>query len=112
MVRRQLSFEDRAAIAVGVGQGLGDREIGELIGRDRTVVWRERGRNSVKTRGYQPVSAQTKARKRRARPQERLIDADPVVSARVRADLKRSRTPRQIAGRLRLEAAELVKLCV
>lgn len=32
------------------------------------------------------------------------IDADPVLAARVRADLGRSRTPRQIAGRLRLEA--------
>ncbi|WP_068213790.1 IS30 family transposase, partial [Rathayibacter tanaceti] len=106
MVRRQLSFEDRAQIAVGIKQGLSDREIAELIDRDRTVVWRERSRNSLKTRGYQPVSAQTKARKRRARPQERLIDADSVLSARVRADLKRSRTPRQIAGRLRLEAAD------
>jgi len=32
------------------------------------------------------------------------VAADPVLRARVLADLKRSRTPRQIAGRLRLEA--------
>lgn len=64
----------------------------------------DRGRNSLKSRGYQPLSAQTKARKRRARPQEQLIDVDPVLSARVRSDLKRSLTPRQIAGRSRLGA--------
>lgn len=102
--RRALSFEDRAQIAVGIKQGLGDRQIGELIGRDRTVVWRERARNSWKTRGYKPVAADEKARRRRARPQVHAVDADPVLACRVRADLKRSRTPCQIAGRLRLEA--------
>ncbi len=33
-------------------------------------------------------------------------DPDPVLAARVKADLARSRTPRQIAGRLRLEATD------
>ncbi|WP_219815535.1 hypothetical protein [Rathayibacter rathayi] len=106
MVRRQLLFEDRAAVAVGIRQGLSGREVGELIDRDRAVVWRGRGRNSLTSRGFGPVSAQTKARKRRARPQERLIDVDPVLSAWVRADLKRFRTPRQIAGRVQLEATD------
>ena len=31
---------------------------------------------------------------------------DPVLAARVKADLARSRTPRQIAGRLHLEATD------
>lgn len=104
MARRMVSFEDRAQIAVGIGQGLTDRAIAELIGRDRTVVWRERRRNSLRSGQYKPVTADTRARTRRARPQQRVIDADPVLSARVRADLGRSRTPRQIAGRLRVEA--------
>ena len=39
-------------------------------------------------------------------PQQFKIDSDPVLAARVRADLRRSRTPRQIAGRLRLEARD------
>lgn len=104
--RRGLTFEDRAQIAVGIKQGLDDRQIGELTGRDRSVIWRERRRNSWKTAGYKPVAADVKARRRRARPQTRAIDADPVLAARVRADLRRSRTPRQIAGRLRLEARD------
>lgn len=106
MARRVLSFQDRAQIAVGLTRGLSDREIGALIERDHTVVWRERRRNSLKSGQYKPVSADVRARRRRARPQTRLIDTDPVLSARVRADLRRSRTPRQIAGRLRLEAVD------
>ena len=106
MARRLLSFLDRAQIAVGLKQGLSDADIAVLIGRDRTVVWRERRRNSLKTRGYQPVNANEFAAKRRRRPQQRKIDGDPVLAARVRADLAQSRTPRQVAGRLRLEAVD------
>lgn len=106
MARRLSSFLDRAQIAVGLKRGLSDAEIGVLIGRDRTVVWRERRRNSLKTRGYQPVNANELALTPRRRPQLRKIDADPVLAARVRADLSPSRIPRQVAGRLRLEASD------
>jgi len=50
------------------------------------------------------VTADCVATKRRKRPQVRKIDADPVLAARVKADLFRSQTPRQVSGRLRLEA--------
>lgn len=106
MGRRALTMSDRADIAVGLKAGWTDRRIGADIGRDHTIVWRERRRNSTKTRGYRPVTADVNAEKRRARPQARKIDGNPVLEARVRADLKRSRTPRQIAGRLQLEASE------
>lgn len=106
MGRRALTFADRADIAVGIKAGLTDRQIGAELGRDHTVIWRERRRNSTKTRGYRPLSADVAAQRRRWRPQGRKIDADTVLAARVRADLARSRTPRQIAGRLQLEAAD------
>jgi len=106
VARRMLTMVDRAQIAVAVNSGLGDREIGELIDRHHTVIWRERRRNSTLTRGYRPVHADCVAQKRRSRPQTRKVDGDPVLAARVRADLLRSRTPRQIAGRLHLEAAD------
>lgn len=98
-VRRMLTLEDRTQIAVGIRQGLDDREIGELIGRNHTVVWRDRRRNATRTRGYQPATADTRAREQRACPQARAIERDAVLKDRVLADLKRSRTPRQIAGR-------------
>lgn len=106
MGRRALTMSDRADIAVGIKAGWTDRRIGADIGRDHTIVWRERCRNSTKTRGYRPVTADVKAEKRRSRPQPRKIDGNPVLEARIRADLLRSRTPRQIAGRLQLEASE------
>ena len=101
-----MTFSDRADIPVGIRAGHSDRRIAAEIGRDHTVVWRERHRNATKTRGYKPVTADCKAEERRKRPQVRKIDADEVLMARVKADLFRSRTPRQVAGRLRLEAAD------
>ena len=68
------------------------------------MISREIRRNCTAA-GYRVVAADKKAAAARARPQIRAIDADPVLAARVRADLKASRTPRQIAGRLRLEAS-------
>ncbi|GAA1311854.1 hypothetical protein GCM10009591_22530 [Brachybacterium tyrofermentans] len=70
------------------------------------MVSREIRRNTTKTRGYQAVTADVKAQHRRARPQTRKIAADPVLEARVNADLAASWTPNEIAGRLRLEAAD------
>ena len=107
MARRVLTFQDRVQIAVGVTQGLSDRQIGALLERDHSVIWRERRRNSLKSGAYRPVSADFRAARARRRPQTRAVDADPVLRGRVLADLRRSRTPRQIAGRLRLEATEV-----
>ncbi len=94
---------DRAAIARGLDQGWSLRRVAERIGRDVSVVSREIARNR-RACGYRPVSADVAAQQRRARPKVRKIDANPVLKARVMADLARSRTPRQIAGRLRAEA--------
>lgn len=106
MTRRALKFSARAEIALGIRAGHSKRQISVEIGRDHTIMWRERNRNSTKTRGCKPVTADSKAQQRRRRPQVRKIDADGLPRPRVIADLFRSRTPRQIAGRLRLEADE------
>jgi transposase, IS30 family len=105
-VRRMLTVEDRVGILAGLRARESLRSIAGRIGRDVSVVSREIRRNSLKTRGYQLVHADNTAQVRRARPQVAKIGADEVLRARVLADLKRSRTPRQIAGRLRLEAKD------
>lgn len=81
-------------------------QIAKALGRATSVVSREVARNATKTRGYKMVAADVAAQKRRSRPQARKVSRDPVLKARVLADLKQSRTPSQIAGRLRLEAGE------
>jgi len=106
VARRVLTLEDRVEIRSGVAAGETDRVIGQRIGRYHTIVWRERRRHNKAGKGYWAVAGDSAARARRRRPQTRKVDADPVLLARVIRDLLWSRTPRQIAGRLRLEAAD------
>ncbi|AFA71264.1 integrase catalytic region [Gordonia polyisoprenivorans VH2] len=105
VARRMLTLADRAEIATGVKAGWSVTAIASHVGRCKSVISREIRRNSTAT-GYWVVAADSRATQQRARPQVRAIDADPVLAARVRADLRVSRTPRQIAGRLRLEATD------
>jgi IS30 family transposase len=100
-----LSLEEREEIAVGRARGEGVRAIARRIGRDPSVVSRELTRNSS-TRGYRASTAHRRASDRRRRPQQRLLDNNLLLRERVLADLRYGRTPNQIAGRLKLEAAD------
>src|SRR5699024_12386889 len=84
----------------------GVRRIARHLGRCPSVVSREIRRNTTKTRGYQAVTADVAAQRRRARPQQRKVARDPVLKARVEADRAASWTPSESAGRLRLDAAD------
>jgi len=98
-----LTLAEREEIALAHARGEGVRAIARLIGRDASVVSRELARNTSK-RGYRATTAHKRAGKRRERPQDRRMDTEPVLRTRVLHDLGHGRTPRQIAGRLKLEA--------
>lgn len=104
-VRRPLTLEEREEIAVGRARGEGVRAIARRISRDPSVVSRELERNSS-TRGYRASTAHRRAAERRRRPQQRALEGNVVLRQRVLADLRHGRTPNQIAGRLKLEAAD------
>lgn len=106
MARVGLTFSDRSEISTASKAGWSVRRIARHLGRCPSVISRELHRNSNKTRGYQAVTADVRAQRRRARPQQRKVAKDPVLQARVDADLAASWTPNEIAGRLRLEAAD------
>ena len=106
MARVGLSFSDRSEISAASKAGWSVRRIARHLGRCPSVISRELHRNSTKTRGYQAVTADVRAQRRRARPQQRKVAGDPVLQARVDADLAASWTPNEIAGRLRLEATD------
>lgn len=106
MARVGLTFSDRSEISTASKAGWSVRRIARHLGRCPSVISRELHRNSTKTRGYQAVTADVRAQRRRARPQQRKVAKDPVLQARVDADLAASWTPNEIAGRLRLEAAD------
>nr|WP_282441775.1 helix-turn-helix domain-containing protein [Micrococcus luteus] len=101
-----MSFGDRSEISRASKAGWGVRSIARHLVRCPSVISREIWRNTMKTRGYQAVTADVAAQRRRARPQQRKVAKDPVLQARVEADLAASWTPNEIAGRLRLEAAD------
>ena len=106
MARVGLTFSDRSEISTASKAGWSVRRIARHRGRCPSVISRELHRNSTKTRGYQAVTADVRAQRRRARPQQRKVAKDPVLQARVDAGLAASWTPNEIAGRLRLEAAD------
>ncbi len=107
MTRRAVTLEDRAEISAGLKAGWTVTRIAEDLGRSKSVISREIRRNNASgIGGYRPAVADQRAADRRKRPQTRKIDRNPTLLARVRADLRRSRTPRQVAGRLTLEAKE------
>ena len=101
--RRMVTAADRAEISTGVKAGWTITKIAAHVGRDKSVISRELARNSTKTRGFRMVHADCRAQRSRARPQVGKIAGDPLLEARVRADLKQGRSPRAIAGRLRAE---------
>lgn len=103
--RRPLSMEDRAAIGAGLESGLCQARIARMLGRSPSVISREIKRNAGADGCYRGEEAGRMAARRRARPKERAIDADPVLRSRVVSDLARGRTPRQISGRLKARSA-------
>ena len=106
--RRMLGVEDRAAIMAGVDAGLSQTRIAHLIGRSPSVVCREiachRGPGGV----YQAQDAGRAAQAARRRSKKRLLDRGEVLRRRVIANLSQGRTPRQISGRLSMEACGAV----
>ena len=74
-----LTAADRTEISTGLKAGWTLTRIARSIGRAASVVSREIARNSTKTRGYRMVAADVAAQKRRARPQARKGELDPVL---------------------------------
>lgn len=103
--RRPLSMEDRAAIGAGLESGLCQARITRILGRSPSVIRSEIKRNAGADGCYRGGEAGRMAARRRTRPKERALKADPVLRARAWSGLARGRTPRQISGRLKARSA-------
>ena len=69
-------------IAAGLRRGCPMPQIGELIGRDKSVVWREVARNRGPDGSYWAPVAHRAAHERRRRPKEfKLVENPGSVSA-------------------------------
>ena len=81
--RRALTSEDRAVIAAGLQQRLSFARIGALIGRDRSVVWREVARHRGRDGSYSGAVAHRAAHEKRRRPKVPKLVANPGLCRRI-----------------------------
>ncbi len=86
-------------------------EIAKLMGRDRSTIYREIGRNTG-GRGYRPKQAQRKAGERRLRCRREPRMSDPKLKSSVRRLLKKAWSPDQIAKWLRRKFPRNPEKCV
>jgi len=98
----RLSLDDRIEIRLGLERSESYQRIGERIGRDKSTVCREVGRNGGKE-AYKPVEAHDRAFLAARRPKPTKLGLNPKLCDRVVADLKRLWSPQQISRRLRTE---------
>jgi IS30 family transposase len=101
--RRGLSSEDRAVIAAGRRQGLGYAAIGEVIGRDKSVVWREVRRNASENGEYHASVAHRVAAQQRRRPKPFKLLFNPGLCGRVEEWMDQGWSPGLIAQMLAVE---------
>lgn len=97
VVRRPLTSEDRAVIQAGCRQRLSFAAIGDLIGRDKSVVWREVKRNSGEDGTYHAGVAHRVAAEVRRRPKVFKLVEDPVLCGRIERWLDDGWSPGLIA---------------
>ena len=79
---RALSEAERGMIQMGRRSGLSYAEIGEAIGRDKSVVWREVNRNRSQDGVYYASVAHARAHQSRRRPKPlKLIENEALCTA-------------------------------
>ena len=101
MTYRQLTSGERYMLASLRRQGLNQSEIARLLGRHRSTVCRELGRNSTRADGrYRAFTAQERTNGRRSRSRRnRRFSAEDF--ALIDGLLSRQWSPEQVSGYLR-----------
>ena len=111
--RRLLTSEDRAVIAACVrrraqGESITLAEIGELIGRNKSVISREIARNSGPDGSYHAALAHQNARQARRRPKEFRLVANPALRRRVEGWMDAGWSPKLIAAILKRDFPHMI----
>jgi IS30 family transposase len=98
-----LTSEDRAVIAAGRRQGLSYQQIGDLIGRDRSVVWKEVHRNTGPDGVYWAPLAHLAAHERRHRPKPFKLVENPGLCRQIEEWMDQGWSPKLIAAVLAMD---------
>ena len=93
---------EREEIAVGLAAGDKPAQIAARLGRDRSTVYREIGRNGTR-RGYRAVAAQAQAEARARRPKAARLAVNGELRGWVQARLAERWSPEQISVMLEAE---------
>jgi transposase, IS30 family len=97
-----LTFDERWRLEQLLAAGATVAQAADVLGRDRSTVYRERDRGATVS-GYRAGVGQDVAVANAKRPKPRKLETNPVLLAEVVARLNRHDSPAQIAGRLRLD---------
>jgi IS30 family transposase len=97
MRRRALTGEDRAVIAAGLRAGWSYGRIGNVIGRDKSVVCRDVARNRGPDGSYVGAVAHRAAHERRRRPKAFKLIENSELGARVEEWMDQGWSPKLIA---------------
>jgi len=102
---RYLSLAEREEIAVGLAAGLRPAQIAARLGRDRSTVYREIGRNSGSRGrgGYRALVAQARAEERAARPKTARLAGNDRLRDWVQQRLEERWSPEQVSVMLKAE---------
>jgi transposase, IS30 family len=103
-----LTSEDRAVIATGLVARLSYARIGELIGRDKSVISREVARNTGPDGSYRAPLAHRAAHERRRRPKPFRLIENPGLCRRIEDWMDQGWSPRLIARVLREESPHVI----
>lgn len=106
--RRALTSEDRAVVAAGLRRRLSYSQIGDLIGRDKSVVSREVARNRGPDGSYWGPVAHRAAHERRRRPKDFKLVENLSLCRRIEAWMSDGWSPRLIAQMLRRDHPHMI----
>lgn len=97
---RALSEAERGMIQMGRNAGMSYAKIGEAIGRDKSVVWREVNRNSDAEGRYNAKIAHAKAHQARRRPKAFRLVEDEDLCRLIGAWMDEGWSPKLISSML------------
>ena len=97
---RALDLAERGMIQMGRRSGMSYARIGELIGRDKSVVWREVNRNTSADGEYYASAAHAKAHQSRRRPKALKLVEDEALCRLIGAWMDDGWSPKLISAML------------
>ncbi|MGO4105274.1 IS30 family transposase [Leifsonia sp. YAF41] len=97
---RALSLAERGMIQMGRRSGMSYADIGEAIGRNKSVVWREVNRNTSSDGTYYASRAHTKAHQSRRRPKPLKLVENEALCALIAVWMGDGWSPKLISSML------------